>query len=229
MYHGGMVRYDKSGGESLTDRAYGALKQMITTLELPPGGLVNEEGLQERLGIGRTPIREALQRLEREQLVSVLPRRGIFVTAVDPADLPMLCESRAMIEAYAARLAALRGSEADWDEMDALLASVGDVSEAGELMSVDRRCHEVVWAASGNPFLTGTLDMLYTQSDRLWHLYLSDIEFVHDAIAEHRTIADALRHGDDELVGTLSEQHVRHFEQAVRAAIGRRLESPLAG
>ena len=82
---------------------------------------MNERELTERLGIGRTPVREALRRLAQEQLVEVYPRRGMFVTTVDVRDLARLCEVRAVLEPEAARLAAERATQPDLDELSALL------------------------------------------------------------------------------------------------------------
>src|SRR6184192_466143 len=103
---------------------------MIVSVELRPGAVIDERGLMERLGIGRTPIREALRRLAQEKLVEVFPRRGMFVTRVDVRDLARLCEVRALLEPEAARLAAERATYDDLDEIRALL---------GELESPRRR------------------------------------------------------------------------------------------
>ena len=86
---------------------------MIIGVDLAPGDVVREDVLQEQLGIGRTPIREALQRLARDQFVTVIPRRGMFVSSIDVSELSLLFETRTVMEPYAARLAALRGTPAD--------------------------------------------------------------------------------------------------------------------
>ena len=91
-------------GQSLSDRAYYAIREWIVTLELAPGTVVNERDLMGRLGVGRTPVREALRDLAREQLVEVFPRRGIFVSTVDVGDIAGLSEVRRVLETQAARL-----------------------------------------------------------------------------------------------------------------------------
>ena len=93
----------------MSEQAYQQIRRMIIRLDLAPGAVVREDDLQRQLGIGRTPIREALQRLAREQFVTVVPRRGMFVSRIDVAELSMLYETRAVIEPYAARLACARG------------------------------------------------------------------------------------------------------------------------
>src|SRR5256885_122880 len=98
---------------SLADRAYRAVREMIVSLELRPGAVVSERELMEQLGIGRTPLREALRRLAQEKFVAVYPRRGMFVTTVEIRDLAALCEVRLAIEGQAARPPAQRGTHQD--------------------------------------------------------------------------------------------------------------------
>lgn len=202
---------------------------MIVRLELAPGDVIREDELQVRLGLGRTPIREALQRLVRDQFVTVLPRRGMFVSNVDVAELGLLYETRAILEPYAMRLACARGSQRHWDEMAAVLETADAASTPDELIAIDRRCREIVWEAADNRFLTDTLDMLYAQSDRLWHLYLGDVAELHLMIEEHREILAALTAGDADRAAELIEAHMRAFDEQIRRAVQRRLSSPLAG
>lgn len=202
---------------------------MIIRLELAPGDVVREDWLQEHLGIGRTPIREALLQLSRDQFVTVIPRRGMFVSSIDSGELSLLFETRAVMEPYAARLACLRGTPGHWSEMRDVIAGSLAVDNDEALLDVDRRCHEIIWAASANRFLTDTLDVLYAQSDRVWHLYLADVADTRHAVDEHEVILHALEIGDADAVADLVEAHVRSFDDQVRAAVTARLDPPLAG
>ena len=213
---------------SLRDLAYRRLREMIVHLEFAPGEVLREDDLRRRLDIGRTPIREALQRLEREHFVTVIPRRGMFVSGIDVAELSMLLETRMVMEPYAARLAARRGTTADWDAMEAALTGPTDSSASAHL-AMDRACHEIMWRAAGNRFLLDTLDMLYAQSDRLWHLYSGDVADIAEAVEEHRAILHALRLRDGEGAALLIEAHVQAFDAQIRTAVAASLESPLAG
>lgn len=203
---------------SLTDDAYVAIKRMIVTLALAPDGSVDEGVLQQQLRIGRTPIREAVLRLERDQLVRIEPRRGVFVTAVDPDELSTLFETRAVVEPYAARLAAKRGTAESWQNMASELTRAERLRDPAKLLLVDRRCHEIMWRAAGNRYLTDTLEMLYTHSERVWHLYLRKVADMHAAVTEHHDVLDALSSGDADLAATLVESHVRHFDAEIRSA-----------
>src|SRR6266581_6364678 len=119
---------------SLADKAYHAIRGLIVSLELPPGAVIDERQLVEMLGIGRTPVREALRRLAQEQLVEVFPRRGMFVTGVDVRDLARISEVRAALEPEAARLAAGRATDEERDE----LAALGDqIKRGADLMALD--------------------------------------------------------------------------------------------
>ena len=126
--------------QSLADQAYYSIREWIVTLDLAPGSVVNERELMGRLGLGRTPVREALRDLAREQLVDVFPRRGMFVSGVDVGDIAGLSEVRLVLETAAARLAAERSNDADREETAALLeelaqspwADAGDAARAGE-------------------------------------------------------------------------------------------------
>ncbi len=112
---------------SLSQKAYELIRRRIVDLELLPGAILDEGRLQSELGVGRTPIREALLRLSMERLVTIVPRRGIFVAEIGITDLQQIFEVRILLEAQAARLAARRGTQAHWERMQQLL----DVTAAG--------------------------------------------------------------------------------------------------
>lgn len=204
---------------TLSDEAYAEIKRMIITLELPPDAVVDESTLQARLNIGRTPIREAVQRLERDQFVRVIPRRGVFVTSVDVAELNLLFETRSVIEPYAAKLAAERGMPAVWVAMEEALANIESITPE-QALAVDRRCHELMWEAAENRFLTDTLDMLYAQSERVWYLFVRDAIDMQHVLAEHREVLEVLRSGNGELAASLMANHVQTFHHEIRARSG---------
>ncbi len=214
---------------SLSERAYADIRRMIVQLDLAPGAVIRGDALQEQLGLGRTPIREALQRLVRDQFVTVIPRRGMYVSSIDVGDLALLYETRSILEPYAMRLACARGTGTMWEEMSNVLETAEAASSPTALLAIDRRCREYVWAAADNRFLTDHLDMLYAHSDRLWHLYLGDVADLHDMIAEHREILTALRAHDADRAAELIEAHMHRFDDQIRTAVRRRLDSPLAG
>jgi len=205
--------------ESLADQAYLRLRDMIVRLELSPGSLLSQDDLQRTIGVGRTPIHQAIQRLALEELVVVAPRRGVFVTNVDVLELPVLYESRIMLEPYMAAAAAERGASGDWDQMEAALNEVAPDSSVDDRVRADRRCHEIIWSAAGNRFLTRTLDLLYAQSDRLWHMYLIDVTDMHQSIDEHVGLLNALRLGDADEAASQMRNHIRSLHDQVNNVI----------
>jgi DNA-binding GntR family transcriptional regulator len=126
---------------SLSVQAYFRIRELIVSLELQPGSIVDERALMARLGIGRTPVREALRLLAREGLVEIHPRRGMFVSSVEVGDLAALSEVRAVLESLAARLAAERRTAEDEVELLDELAGAG--------ASTSGRCSSSTSASTG--------------------------------------------------------------------------------
>src|SRR5256714_13268937 len=171
---------------SLAEKAYLAVREMIVSLELRPGAVVNERELMERLGIGRTPMREALRRLAQEKFVAVYPRRGMFVTTVEIRDLAALCEVRLAIEGEAARLAAQRITDEDREELAGAIYELGIVGRpASELMALDERIHRTIYRLTRNQFLETTAEQYYVQALRIWYLALDRAKELGAAVQEH--------------------------------------------
>ncbi len=212
---------EAADARSLADQAYYRIRELIVTLELPPGALVSERELMERLGVGRTPVREALRTLARECLVDVYPRRGMFVSPVDVGDLAGLSEVRVTLEGNAARLAAERATDAERAETDALLAELDGTSAHDErsLIDLDQRLHRHVYRCAHNPFLEATLNEYYMLTLRIWFLVLDRVVRLDDAIQEHRDLLEAIRDRDPERAEDVMRRHVEGFEQAVRRVL----------
>jgi DNA-binding GntR family transcriptional regulator len=209
------------GQGSLAEKAYEAIRGLIVSLELGPGAVIDERELIERLGIGRTPVREALRRLAQEQLVEVYPRRGMFVTGVDIRDLARLSEVREAIEGQAARLAAERVTAGDREEIAALLTELGEQAGSGEpeLMGLDERIHHAVYRFARNEFLEATAERYYVLALRIWYLALDQAHELEGAVLEHRALLEAIRDGDAARAEATMRDHVRHFEQAMRRVL----------
>ena len=204
---------------SLADRAYEAIRELIITLELEPGAVINERELIERIGIGRTPVREALRRLAHEHLVEVYPRRGMFVTGVDVRELARLSEVRAVLEAEAARLAAGRATDAERAELRGLIAEIGgDLDDRG-LMELDEHIHHAIYRCSHNDLLEDTLERYYTLALRIWMIALDRQHELKDAVAEHRTLLEAIHDGDGARAAETMRGHVEDFEQAMHRVL----------
>lgn len=206
---------------SQSEEAYLRIRDRIVTLDMPPGSVVNEARLREELGIGRTPIREALQRLARENLVRSIPHRGTFVTDVNITDLARITEVRMVLEAHAARLAAEKLAAADRAAIEELLHIVerGGVSDQRELMRLDQRVHRLVYRAARNPFLESTLERYFNLSLRLWYLVLDREVRLREAVDEHVELLKAILAGDGSLAETVMRKHVTGFEREIRKVL----------
>lgn len=213
-----MIYHDRITSTTLSAQAFATIRRKIIRLELAPGDVVREDVLCAEIDIGRTPVREALQRLARDQFVTVIARRGMFVSSIEAGDLAMLFETRAVLEPYAARLACERGGDVQWARMRAAITAADGARDDDELLDIDRRCHEIIWAAASNRFLTDTLDTLYAHSHRVWHLYLADVADTRRAVTEHADIVTALEARDVDGAARLVEAHVRSFDAQVRDA-----------
>jgi DNA-binding GntR family transcriptional regulator len=205
-------------GASLADQAYFAIRSLIVSLELAPGDPIREPELTAKLGIGRTPVREALRRLALERLVEVYPRRGMFVTTVDVRDLARLCEVRAVLEPEAARLAAERATNPDLEENNALIEELLDRRRRDDraLIDLDERIHRTIYRTSHNQLLEETLEWYYTHALRIWMLALDRTRTLQSAVLEHHELLDAVARGKGERAAALMRAHVEHFEQAMR-------------
>ena len=207
---------------SLKQRAYERIKQKIVSLELTPGSVIDETALQAELGLGRTPIREALQRLALEKLVMIVPRRGMFVADIGMMDLQRLFEVRVVLESMAARLAAQRGTQEHWQHMAAVLSSLPEPLEIIDnqaLIAVDQACHEIIYEAVDNEFLKDTLITMYALSLRLWYFALAKIGDMRGAVLEHVAILEALQAGNADQAVCLLEQHIKHFQEEIQTAM----------
>ena len=216
------VVVESEAGPLLSDQAYLAIRDLIVTLELPPGAVVSEADLMTRLAMGRTPVREALRSLARERLIDVYPRRGMFVAGVDARDLASLSEARAVLEPAAARLAARRLTESDKAILDQLLAeldALGSTPDERDLITLDRRLHRFVYATARNPFLESTLDEQYTHALRIWFMALDRLPHLDDAVKEHRDILEAIRRGDADQAAVTMAAHIDGFETSIRKAL----------
>ena len=161
----------------LSEQAYYLIKEKITTLEMPPLSVVDEQFLREELGLGRTPIREALHRLSAEGLIIIAPRRGMFVAEISITDLAKIFEVRIALEGLCARLAAERVTQDQIAQMEMTLADLETVTEGDTkaLMRIDERFHSLLYQAADNEFLMDSLDRLHTLSMRLWYLVLNHL------------------------------------------------------
>lgn len=169
-----------SSNETLTERAYRQLEELIVTLQLQPGHLVFENTLADNLSIGRTPVREALQRLASEGLVEIVPRRGVRICDVDPGRQLLVLEVRRELERLLTRLAIERATPQQRARFGEIAAAMGQAASAIDFMRLDREFNDLLTAAAHNDFAVRSMRLLQAHSRRFW--------FVH-----HRATGDLAR------------------------------------
>lgn len=208
-------------GRSQSEEAYLRIRDRIVSLDMPPGSVVNEGRLREELGIGRTPIREALQRLARENLVRSIPHRGTFVTEVNITDLARITEVRVVLESHAARLAAEKLAGSDRESIGALLSVLRgrQVSDQRDLMRLDQQIHFAIYRASRNTFLEATLERYFNLSLRLWYLVIDREVRLREAVDEHVELLSAILAGDGVRAEAVMKRHVTGFESEIRKVL----------
>jgi DNA-binding GntR family transcriptional regulator len=217
------VEQDAGPPLSLSERAYAAIQDKLIMLEIPPMAPIDEVALVESLEVGRTPVREALKRLEVDRLVVSYPRRGTFATAVDITDLAYISDIRVQLEPLAAR----RAAENAGDGVRADLRELADATESldvrtldrDELMRWDMRVHRAIYRAAGNPHLEDTLVRYDNLATRIFCLFLDRMADFVSHVEEHAELLRTIADGEADVAGRRARQHVLGFEKAIRAVI----------
>lgn len=204
---------------SFAERAYRVIRDQLVMLDIRPGAPINEDLLAQSLGFGRTPVREALKRLQYERLIAAYPRRGTFATDVNITDLAHISEVRQELEPLAAAQAARRATPADRATLTALRQELGTAGPSADLMRLDLAVHRAVYAATHNPYLEDTLVRYDNLATRIWCLFLDRLADMASHVDEHGPLIEAIVAGEAEKAAALARAHVEGFEQAIRSAI----------
>jgi len=204
---------------SQADLAYQTVRDLLVRLEIAPGSPIVEPELMERTGFGRTPLREALNRLESERLVNIYPRRGTFAADINLSDLALISDLREELEGHAAARAAARAGGADRLRLSELASSIADGGDAEEQMRLDTDIHRGIYAAAHNHFLEETATQYHNLSMRIWRLFVDRLPHLEAHIDQHRRLIEAILAGDAETARQVARDHVRGFEKAVASLL----------
>jgi DNA-binding GntR family transcriptional regulator len=217
---------DRAAPGTLAEQAYLRLREEIIRGDLAPSTVVREEDVADRFGLGRTPVREALQRLRHEGYLTILPRRGTLVSEISITDLAAIYEVRARLESWAARLAAERAAEDDRRQAKQLIEELRSQSDGNDyeaLLTTDRRIHRFVYRCSKNPFLAETLDHYHNLSLRILHVamrrYPALTPRLDEVVHEQQAVLGAICRGDGDTAERIAVEHIRGFEQHIRQVI----------
>ncbi|MUL77265.1 GntR family transcriptional regulator [Mycolicibacterium sp. CBMA 226] len=208
---------------SFAEQAYLVIRDKLIMLDIRPNEAIVESDLAAELKLGRTPVREALKRLEVDRLVVSFPRRGTFATGVDVADLRHISQIRVNLEPVAARSAAENASA----DVRAGLLALADRTEAldvenihrDELLRWDLRAHRAIYRATGNPHLEDVLVRYDNLATRIFCLFLDRLPTVAQHVGEHAELLRTIAGGDGDAAAQIALEHVTGFEKAVRAVV----------
>lgn len=207
---------------SLADHAYRELEELITTLVLPPGTVLGEQALVQRLEIGRTPIREALQRLARDGLVVVLPRRGILVSDINVRTQLRLLETRRVLERLIAILAAERATLQERETFAQIGRSMREAADASDdiaFMRLDRQFNELAATASRNEFAVRSLNAMSGLSRRFWYQHYREAADLPLTANLHADVCEAIVKRDTEAAAAASDRLIDYIENFARKTL----------
>lgn len=213
----------EGGGEaSMTERAYKQIEEMIVTLELEPGSALSESTLVQRVGIGRTPIREALQRLAREGLVVILPRRGILVSDINVDKHLKLLEVRREVERLMARAAAYRATEDELREFESIADGMDQAARDTDdiaFMRLDRSLNNLLSKAARNEFASKTMQLMQGLSRRFWYLHYKHVGDLPLCARLHAKQARAVARRESEEAAKATDELLDYMTSFTRATL----------
>lgn len=206
----------------LREMVFESLREAIIQGRLKPGERLMEMQLAEEMGVSRTPVREAIRKLELEGFVVMIPRKGAYVSGISVRDIVDVFEVRAALEALAAGLAAERITDKELEELErsiVLAAELGDRAELDAIVETDTNFHELIYKACRNERLVQIITHLKEQIQRFRTTSLSQPGRSRDALYEHRAVVEAISERNIDLAQTLAREHVENAEQSLLNAL----------
>jgi DNA-binding GntR family transcriptional regulator len=212
----------RQGDVTLTDKAYAQIEEQIVTLQLPPGTVLSELVLADRLGIGRTPIREALHRLSRDGLVNILPRRGVLVSEIDLRSQLRLLEVRRELERLMARGAAERATEeerAQFAEIAKGMQRASDKEDDISFMRLDQQMNNLISLSARNEFASRSMGLMHGLSRRFWYQHYKEAADLPLCARLHAAVAGAIAERDPDRAAAASDRLIEYIESFARSTL----------
>lgn len=206
----------------LRELVFETLREAIIDGELPPGERLMEIQVAEELGVSRTPVREAIRKLELEGLVAMIPRKGAYVAGLSMKDVIEVFEIRAALEGLAASLAAERATDDELENLERQLVrttSLIDTSDLNGMVEIDTDFHSLLYTVSRNNRLAQIINNLREQIQRFRQTSLSFPGRMKEALEEHREIVEAVSSRDPELARRLAQEHIENAENSMMKVI----------
>jgi DNA-binding GntR family transcriptional regulator len=208
--------------ESLTEQAYAQLEELIVTLQLAPGRTVSELALSEMTGIGRTPIREAIQRLAREHLILILPQRGLLIPEIDVKKQLRLLRTRREVERLICRSAAKFATLEEREVFAQLAAEFQEASRNNDDVSfvrLDREFNELCLIAARNEFAEGAMRQMHGLARRFWYVHYRQAADLPEMARLHGAVAQAIAEGNVDDAGRALDALLDNIEEFTRSTV----------
>lgn len=199
-----------------TQRAYEKIREKITSLELPPGALIDEGKLADEMETGLVPVREALNLLAYDHLVETADQ-SLFVSKIEIPDLRQISEIRMLLEPYCAQQAATHATADDIVVLEALSQEQSQIpsDQPKQLFDLDHKFHQAIARAAKNNYLAEILEDFYGHSRRVWFLVLPHIDFLSTAVESHLDMVQAIKDQNTDQAAKIMEEHVQGFYEKV--------------
>jgi DNA-binding GntR family transcriptional regulator len=208
--------------ETLTEQAYRLIEEQIVTLRLKPGEVLSEQTLSATFKIGRTPIREALQRLAREGLITILPRKGILVSDINPRNQLLVLEVRREIERLLSRAGAERATKEQREQLQVIAQGMDRAAKTNDdivFMRLDRELNLLISAAAHNDYATRAMRSLHGHSRRFWYLHYKQAADLPLCARLHASQARAIADGDPKRAAEATDRLIDYTETFTRATL----------
>ena len=206
------------GYQPLRDMVFDVLMNAIMQGQLSPGERVLEVQLADEMGVSRTPVREAIRRLELEGFVVMVPRKGAYVAGLSIDDVESVYEIRTALETLAVRLAAQRMEAADYEQLDELAGKMQQTWQEGDVdnwVNLDARFHELLYTFSRNERLISMMSNIMEQLSRYRIISLANVEVRQNSLNEHQTLIEALKRRDSDAAADAAAHHIENTKQSL--------------
>ena len=208
--------------ETLTEQAYRLIEEQIVTLRLKPGDILSEQMLSASFRIGRTPVRESLQRLAGEGLVTILPRKGILVSDLNPRNQLLVLEVRRELERLLSRAGAERASSQQRTQFQEIARGMDQAAKANDdiaFMRLDRSLNQLIVEAAHNDYAARSLRLLQGLSRRFWYMHYREAADLPLCARLHANQARAIAKGEGKLAAQATDKLMDYVETFTRATV----------
>lgn len=208
--------------DTLTEQAYRLIEEQIVTLRLKPADVLSEQMLSASFDIGRTPIREALQRLAREGLITILPRKGILVSDINPRSQLLVLEVRREIERLLSRAGAERATKQQREQLQEIAKGMDRAAKTNndlEFMRLDRELNQLVIDCAHNDFAARSMKLLQGLSRRFWYMHYREAADLPVCARLHANQARAIAQGNRDAAARATDKLMDYVEAFTRATV----------